>query len=149
MATAKIVGQRLTKLGRTIPEILNVAIQGLVVRIDAQIVLANPVDTGRSRANWLVGINNEISNTKPISENEGVSGSEQFSADIALSQAQSAIKGRKPEDTVFLVNNTDYIEQLNDGSSAQAPANFVQTAIMQGIQSFKNQRIVDTAAKRI
>jgi hypothetical protein len=149
MATAKQVGNQLNRLGKLIPEAINFAIQTLAARIDSQIILANPVDTGRSRANWLIGVGDNPEGELNIQEDEGIPNSGvQFDAGIALKE-QANLKTRKPEQTIFIVNNTSYIEQLNDGSSQQAPANFVQSAIMQGIQSFKGQKIVAQACKRL
>jgi hypothetical protein len=82
---------------------------------DQQLVLATPVRTGRARSNWIASFN--------IPSDE-VRGPLEVSA--ALSQNMPTIATAKLGDIIYLSNNLPYIGSLNDGSSAQAPAGFVQ-----------------------
>ena len=141
------VAGRNKKLGLAIIAEINKAIVKMVGRIDSGIVSANPVDTGRSRSNWIITLNNPTS-ALTIGEDQGDSASP-IGPELALSQGVNALKSRKPGDTIYLQNNTSYIEKLNNGSSAQAPANFVQKAIMEGIRSLKNTKVVGPACRKV
>jgi hypothetical protein len=84
------------------------------------LVRTTPVDTGRAKGNWFV------SNT---SSNRTQSDVRRLSQ--ALSEGSSVISQAKVLNypTITLSNNLPYIERLNDGSSTQAPAKFVENEI--------------------
>ncbi len=135
------------KLGLAIIAEINKVIVKMVGIIDSRIVFSNPVDTGRSRSNWIITLNNPTSELI-TGEDQGESGSP-IGAELALSQGQNTLKSRKPGDTIYLQNNTSYIEKLNNGSSAQAPANFVQKGIIEGIRSLQNTKVVGPACRKV
>ena len=87
-----------------------------------------PVDTGRARGNWFVGLNTP---NRTVSENR--------SASTALSDGTATIN--KTESVVYpsiiISNNLPYIERLNDGHSQQAPAKFVESEISRIVNSRK------------
>lgn len=85
------------------------------------VVKATPVDTGRARGNWFVGINRPIRQTKP--NRKGGQATTDGQAKLFNSKA------KYPD--YWISNNLPYIERLNDGYSAQAPAKFVETAFNQ------------------
>lgn len=101
---------------------------------DAAVVIATPVDTGRARANWQVEIGQAAS---------GVIGDPNNKKETFDKSGQGAIsEGRKVIETykgggssINLTNNLPYIERLNDGWSAQAPAGFVEKAVQVGINA--------------
>lgn len=141
------VAGRNKKLGLAIIAEINKVIIEMVVKIDQGIIIASPVDTGRSRSNWIMSLNHPT-DALPTGEDEGDSASP-IGPEMALSQGRNTLNSRKPGDTIYLQNNTSYIEKLNNGSSAQAPANFVQKAIMEGINSLKNRKVVGPACRKV
>ncbi len=98
--------------------------------VDATVVLATPVDTGRARSNWQVNLNSAADGSiEPYAP--GKSGSTAgTNAQAALDQGKQVIGTAQPTQAIHITNNLPYIGRLNDGSSAQAPAGFVQTAIV-------------------
>ena len=84
------------------------------------LVMLTPVDTGRAKGNWFVGLNKSV---RTIEEDRRQS--------AALSEGLSVIGGAKsikyPE--IVLSNNLPYIEPLNTGTSDQAPSMFIETEI--------------------
>lgn len=86
------------------------------------IVLATPVDTGRARGNWRVGVNSDPRDTIARKSKKGTA---------AIKVGQSTIASAKGKGLVDIViaNNLPYIERLNDGWSEQAPSKFVEKAI--------------------
>jgi hypothetical protein len=97
-----------------------------------RLVSKTPVDTGRARANWQVGINQEPATPlHPASEpfqGPHVAGERPLSATPALSQvgqetfdAGAAVIEAMPLCTCYLTNNVEYIEDLERGHSGQAP----------------------------
>ena len=103
------------------------------------LVRATPVDTGRARSNWLVGVGVRKDSVIEAYFPGDFGSSAGPNANRAIqvgTQEISQVDGIN--NAVFLSNNLPYIEALNSGSSQQAPRNFVQTAIDQAIQAVNN-----------
>jgi len=100
------------------------------IAIDQTLVTSTPVDTGRARSNWIVSLGT------PSGETVGPT-----SEQAALSRAQQEIERRVRGQAIHITNNLPYIGRLNEGSSAQAPAGFVQAAVQQGVASIRGASI--------
>lgn len=89
-----------------------------------------PVDTGYARASWWLSLN------APTEGPVVTVGQAQLATDASLAlQAKAG-------DTIYLINNAQYIQALEDGHSGQAPNGMVGVVLMQG------QRIVDDLARQ-
>lgn len=91
------------------------------VAIDALsgIGLATPVKSGRARANWNIAVNTvDRSITQDTNQPD------------YISEAKEATTDLKVTDTINISNNLPYIRRLNNGYSKQAPASFVEKAVM-------------------
>ena len=88
-------------------------VRAVKLELFRSVILDTPVDTGRARGNWQATLNSPA--TEEI-ENESMS--------VAL--AGVAANLGKVNDVSFLANNLPYIEELEDGSSKQAPAGMVR-----------------------
>lgn len=112
----------------------------ITLDVTANLVETTPVDIGWARANWVPAIG------APVVQDRGdVPATAQNVASMAGEQ-QRALAGivtdyRLGRGAVFVANNVHYILRLNDGSSTQAPAGFVQRAVQkavtQDIRGFK------------
>ncbi len=104
-------------------------IRKMALSIDQQIVKRTPVDTGRARSNWIVNVGSAAAETVEPFLPDGNAGATRG----ALAQAQQAIASA-PAFTkeIHITNNLSYIGELNNGSSAQAPKNFVELGIRDG-----------------
>lgn len=91
------------------------------------LVLTTPVDTGRAKGNWQVGVSFD-----PVGEIDRKS----KTGAVAIRTGQSEIASAKGKGLVDIViaNNLPYIERLNDGWSDQAPAKFVEKALRRAIK---------------
>jgi hypothetical protein len=96
---------------------LEKTVRAVALIVDAELVATTPVDTGRARSNWNPSLNTpdtsivEPNQKKPI---------------------QPALAAYKITDTILITNNLPYIKPLNNGSSKQAPAGFVDIALEKG-----------------
>lgn len=128
---------------------VNLTVQAAALAIDQALVLATPVDTGRARSNWLVSLGGpraqEIGPYAPLPQGtDPEKFGERENAQAAINQGQSEIEKRKPDDfgvSIFISNNVQYIGLLNDGFSAQAPAKFVEQAVVVGARAVRGTRI--------
>jgi hypothetical protein len=105
----------------------------LATVIEQTVVVATPVDTGHARANWQVTISEETTTELDEVDKSGAG---------TIAKAVSVLSGRRDGQTIHVANNVPYIKRLNEGSSAQAPANFVQRAINAAIAAFRGTRVV-------
>lgn len=111
--------------------------------VDQTVVMATPVDEGRARANWQVQAGIAPSNViPPYAPGEGGSTSAQ-NTQAALEQGKIAISTAAPGQEIHITNNLPYIGALNDGHSAQAPANFVEQAVNVGIETVRRSRLIE------
>jgi hypothetical protein len=105
----------------------------IVFGLYGRITDGNPVDSGRSRANWFV------TRGTPSSEVDGFEGTPKAkggdpdsNAAAAAARAESrpaAVSYRQPYEMFWITNNLPYIEALELGTSGQAPSGFVRIAI--------------------
>lgn len=102
---------------------VNKLVRATALQIHSGVVLKTPVDTGRARGNWQVS-------TSPVSAQLAIldkSGGATIQKGISKIGSAKAIK----YPTVYITNNLPYIEELNRGTSTQAPAKFVESTIKQ------------------
>lgn len=109
---------------------VSAASRDLALEIHANLVAApseggTPVDTGWARANWRVGIGTSIRGTV------GTKSSVNFGpqqADLARLLSYRTGQGK-----LRISNSVPYIRRLNEGSSSQAPAGFIEAAIRRAV----------------
>ncbi len=100
--------------------------------IVGDLVYHTPVDTSQALSNWDVTIG------APADDPHGpyVAGkhgsTQRQSAAQALAMAKRTLEDKKPGQSIFIANNLPYIVPLNQGSSAQVPAGFVERAVLLG-----------------
>lgn len=135
---------RIRRRGRQVEEGVNRIVRKVALIADRELVLETPVDTGRARSNWQVSLGSPItSQREPYAPGEGLGKAEGQNAAGALAQAQERIGKRRTGETVYITNNVDYIGPLNDGTSTQAPAGFVQAAITRAVKAVRSERVFD------
>lgn len=96
----------------------------------------SPVDTGRFRANWRIGINGADLTTTPEPQKAPTPGSplagpESTAATVAISTA-------KWGGQIVLSNNLPYAEPLEKGWSKQAPNGVLQVTLIELKTSFSD-----------
>lgn len=106
------------------------AAKALIIEIARELKRSTPVDTGHARANWIPSIGSP--NTA-----EDSSG--------ALAQAGAALVAayKLSSGKLFVTNVVPYIRRLNEGSSTQAPALFVESAVKRAVATIRSKTGVD------
>lgn len=126
--------KRMSSHGERIIDNANKLKRKAALAVDASVVMATPVDTGRARANWQASLSAPVG-AEIEAYAPGTAGSTSGeNGRRALEQAKTEIAASQPEQGIFLTNNLPYIGRLNEGHSAQAPSGFVQTAVLIGIE---------------
>lgn len=137
-AWAKRMGQRVERNADRLARRCALAVDGAVV-------IATPVDTGRARSNWIVNLDSANTTTRePYSPGQdGATGGANARSAIEQGSAEIArYRGGHVNAAIHITNNLAYIGRLNNGHSAQAPAGFVEKAVMVGVDAIRGQAIV-------
>lgn len=112
----------------------------IVINTVAELAKNTPVDVGTARSNWIVTLGRAALNTRaafsPFSSRHrggdgGSIGETRNQAGVVWS-ASSAIGANKNGQDIYISNNLPYIQRLNEGWSDQAPAGFIQAAVLAG-----------------
>lgn len=114
---AKAAGERLAHDG------VNRVMRAVTLEGQRRIMEKTPVDTGRARANW-----NTTAGEADVATDEGLT-----SADVASKQSAGAGTISKHDftkgESIFVANGLPYIEELENGSSKQAPNGMVELTL--------------------
>jgi hypothetical protein len=128
--------KRMARLGTNVAKNADKVVRKVAMAIDQAVVMATPVDTGRARANWIAALNGAA---------EGTTDDKSKSGGSAIAKAAGVIAGydRDKDAEIHITNNLPYIGRLNEGSSYQAPANFVSIATRQGVKAVKGAKLLE------
>lgn len=109
--------------------------------IVGDLVQVTPVDTSQALSNWQVGIGSPVdSSISPYFPGEHGS-TQSASSAAALDAARALLRTKKPGQTIYISNVLRYIGRLNEGSSSQAPAGFVERAVLLGRKFVQNAKL--------
>lgn len=129
------MGSQSDRIAAKLTATVEKAAKALVLAITANLIAATPVDTGWARANWIPSIGDPVSAV--AGSRESVS-----PADQQAGQAQ-VLSYKLAAGTLWVANNVPYVRFLNYGTSAQAPAGFVEVAIAQALSKVREKFGVD------
>lgn len=127
-----------TKIGRAANQVKIDTVKA----IDRDLVPHTPVDVTTAVSNWQPGVGVAPSFELPaIVPGEAGSTAAQ-SREEAIAHVDRALADVQPGQPFFLSNLTDYIEGLNNGTSAQEPAGFVERAVLIGHRFVRRAKLV-------
>lgn len=151
MANLDEFSRRMTVIAASVELGAERIVRKCVLTIDQAVVMATPVDTGRARSNWTVSRGSPSTRTRqPYAAGAGLGVEEGANAQAAINQGASEVAEYKLSDgPIYVSNSLPYIEALNDGHSAQAPAGFVQEAVQVGVQAVRGARILVEGSGRV
>jgi hypothetical protein len=137
--------RELTKLTQGLRDEAGKALQVTAEQIHGALVFGTPVGgpptspddphPRLAKSNWIaiLGASPDFSPRPPRSENE------------TIDEASSTIRGAKADGQITIANGGDkvpYLGRLNNGSSFQAPAGFVEKAILAGIRALQGRTLL-------
>jgi hypothetical protein len=113
--------------------------RAIALELESRVVLKSPVDSGRLRGNWNVGLN------MPDKTEQA----EDKSGSMANSRAVGALSSFKLGDSIFITNNLPYTHKLEfglygngpkttGGFSKQAPHGFIRITYQEVMSAFDN-----------
>lgn len=102
-------------------------VKKIVLDATANLIEDMPVDLGWARANWVPVITGTFKGM--AGQRDTIDQGPQQSGIASVATGYTLEQGY-----VTITNNVPYIQRLNAGSSKQAPAGFVQAAILRAVQ---------------
>lgn len=121
---SKLMKQRSKNIPEEVHEVVKNATKVyLVTAVDV-----TPVDTGAAISNWQVGINATPTGVLPPYVPGRFRSTALENLNATIRAGQSIIDSSKPGDVLHIANNIEYIGDLNDGTSTQAPAGMTAIA---------------------
>lgn len=135
----KTFSKRMRRRAQNVERNVDQMTRQTALAIHATVVMATPVDTGRARSNWHIGLGAppDAGNEEPfVPGGEGGSNGA-ANAQMSIAAAKAAVSDRRPGQAIFISNNLPYIGRLNEGWSAQAPAGFVEKAVANGVETVR------------
>lgn len=124
---------RIRVMGKRIEKNADAMTRKVALAVDSAVVIATPVDTGRARSNWQVNLGSPADGTREAYTPGAEGSTGGANAQAAIDQGRAEIAKYKGGSAIHITNNLPYIGRLNDGHSAQAPAGFVEKAVLVGV----------------
>lgn len=113
----------LEKFERKVGRRVDFVVRRISLDVLTGIVMKTPVDTGRARGNWQVGLAGFVDGTLDVFDPSGGQ---------AVGRGAATISQYKTKDRgLFINNNLPYIQRLEDGWSQQAPSGMVGLTLAQ------------------
>lgn len=134
------LARRLNQIAATVERRAPLVVRHIVTAMAPVLVYATPVDTSRARANWQPGIA-QIPQGVLFGE-PSAPPSPDYGGRAAVSAILGSVASYPGGSYFAIANNVPYIQRLNRGWSAQAPAAFVQQSVAVGIRSLRRFRIL-------
>ena len=150
------LGNMLKKVRFSIEENADKELRRVALLFDQQVVQETPVDTGRAKGNWVVGIN-EPNREIPIGKTKSTKNTKRDGAAAVntitdgqvkqiereqLTMARNKITNAGNVKSIVISNNLPYIGRLNDGYSEQAGKNFVGIALKGVLSAIKTIKLI-------
>lgn len=121
---------------RAITAELGVVREQLGIAFVQDIVPRTPVDTGHARRNWQVNYGAPNGNELPGVDKNGANTVQNGVSKVKAGRTRNAFI------PLIVENNVPYIGRLNEGSSRQAPAMFVELSIRRAINQLPRRKVI-------
>lgn len=112
--------ENLNKLCARAGEKAELVVRRAALELQSGMIEKSPVDTGRFKGNWQVGVGQLNADTNQAADKSGQG---------ALGRTAVALETWKPGQTIFLSNSLPYARRLEDGWSQQAPSGMVRLTV--------------------
>lgn len=147
MATLEEAGKWLIEYGNQVPIRANETKRAATRVVARDLIEITPVDISTALSNWQVGIGGIPIGPIPAYVEGSFGSTEKISEAIAIEQADIYIFASEPGESIFISNSVEYITKLNEGSSRQAPANFVDRSVLLGESFVRRNGLIEGPSK--
>lgn len=124
------------RLSGRLPLNTNNAVKAISAAVHEEEVLAMPVDTARSRSNWVASLHAPFDGElEPYAPGRHLGIAETANAESAIQQGRNVIGSRLPgPGTVYLTNNVEYLDDIHSPQIGFQPiSSVVSQALLTGV----------------
>lgn len=145
MAGLDDFAKRLSRISVEVEGNVEQAVKDCAVAVTRTVINATPVDTGRARSNWTAELDQAFQKLFPAHVPGEKGSTSTANAEVAIEKAEAVIEQFDigMNSSIHISNSLPYIGALNDGHSKQAPADFVKLAVMDGLATVRNAKILE------
>lgn len=106
-----------------------------------ELIMNTPVDTSTALSNWIVNISKP--NSRKIKAHSfGTKGSTySYSSNTAYLIGFTIIRQVRVGEVIYITNNIDYIQLLNEGYSNQAEVGYIENSVKKALEMAKKVKI--------
>ncbi len=112
--------RELAQFAKSVPEMATVMQKKIVLEALRRLVMRTPVDTGRARGNWQVTIDQPAESQLDVTDPDG---------DPTIHKGMAVLAGLPDATVVWISNNVDYIEFLEQGGSQKSPEGMLAVTV--------------------
>lgn len=139
MATPAQFEKNMGRIGAGVAANADETMRRVAIAATQTVIVATPVLSGRARSNWLASLgSSRVETVEPLGDGAAAT---QPAIDAATTVIRS-YDGDRDRD-IRLGNSLPYIDPLNQGSSAQAPAGFVRLSVQAAVDAVDGARLLD------
>lgn len=145
MSSLDDFGKRIARIAVGVETKAERAVKDCAHAVFNTVVRATPVDTGMARSNWTPELDRAFVGLFPARV-PGMGGSTAEANALAAVEVGTPIIDAfevRANHEIHITNNAPHIRSLNDGHSKQAPAGFVEEAVLHGVAAVRGVKIVD------
>lgn len=140
MSTLLDLANRLEKKSKEIEKRVNKISIEVALAILIDLVQKTPVDTSKALSNWQISLNQPAASEREAFFPGYAGYTAHKSSQAAIEAGRVVLQSKKVGDKIYISNLADYIVKLNDGSSQQEPAGFVERAVIIGRRTLKEEK---------
>lgn len=120
------------------------AVRDCAAAVAKSVIEATPADTGKAKSNWQAGLDVPASGEREAHALGKGGSTAEANSSAAIDAALEVINRYKSDSnqSINITNNLPYISALNDGHSKQAPEDFVRIAVLSGLASVRNAKVL-------
>lgn len=135
------LSRRIQRIRANVPKEANRIKKEVAEKVATDLIRVTPVDVSEALSNWQVGINAPVAFPIPAIYPGKAGDTESASEAAAIEHAQRVLVDSEPGERLYVSNLTRHIGFLNDGSSRQEPAGFVERAVVLGRVVLRKARL--------
>lgn len=135
------LSRRMQRIKKAIPEEANRIKKEVALVVVSDSIRVTPVDVSEALSNWQISINTPAYAPLPAIYPGQKGDTESASEQAAIEHAQRVLSEVRPGEPVFSSNLAKHIVPLNNGTSTQEPAGFVERSILLGRVALRKARL--------
>lgn len=145
MAGLEDFAKRIDRIAVRVEGNVERAVKDCAQAVLRSVIEATPVDTGMARSNWTPELDRAFEGLFPARVPGEAGSTAEASAAAAIEAGAPTIEAFDihRNESIHITNNAPHIRSLNDGHSKQAPAGFVKIAVMEGLATVRDTKILE------